>query len=299
MQIETRGKGIRGTIRRASLLPVRYGLGPDRILSRLLRMASMVGRWEAMPTIPVTAIVLERHPTLRGQLAEFDLAVHGYRHVSYADLSREEKAADLQAACQVFANRGLAPRGFRAPYLQADEATLDLVRGRKFLFDSSTSQFALPPEHPLTPLATRFVAARYGSNVITGTRPTPASIPVELPVAQPDDEILVDGLGLRNAGGLWRVYEAMMDRAAAAGSHLVIQVHPERFHICEPALELLLAKAADVGGWLTSLSKAAEWHLREGGQNGRWPRGHAFALSITGDLDAVAIGDFALRLWGG
>ncbi len=298
MLVETRGKGIRGTIRRASLLPVRYGISPDRILSRLLRMAAIVERWEAMPTIPTTAIVLERHPTLRRQLAAFDLAVHGYRHVSYAELSREEKAADLQAACQVFADQGLAPKGFRAPYLQLDDATLDLLRRNKFLFDSSKSQFALPDAHPLTRVARRFVTARYGSNFITGTRPAPASTLVELPVAQPDDEILVDGLGIRNPSGLWRAYEAMMERATAAGSHLVIQVHPERFHICEPALELLVTKAADAGGWLASLSNAAEWHLREGQQNGRWPRGHAFALSITGDLDAVSIGDFAFRLWG-
>ena len=90
----------------------------------------------------------------------------------------------------------------------------------------------------------------------------------------------------------------MMEMAFSTGSHLILQVHPERFHICEAALELLIEKAVDTGGWLTPLSEASDWIVRSPGSSRRWPDGHSFALSITGDLDAASIGDFASRIWG-
>ena len=290
-------KGFSGTVYRASLLPVRYGIGPDRIVSRLVRMIAMMARRDSRPTIPITASVLERHPEILRSLHDADLAVHGYRHISYADLPFDEKRSDLDAACTVFSNLGLIVRGFRAPYLRADRETLDLVRSRGFLFDSSSTQFALPAGHPITRAARLLIATRYG---IDSVAPTVAMHPtlVEMPVSLPDDEILVDGLGLRNTTGLWHAFEAMMEMAFSTGSHLILQVHPERFHICEAALELLIEKAVDTGGWLTPLSEASDWIVRSPGSSRRWPDGHSFALSITGDLDAASIGDFASRIWG-
>ena len=297
MTIEILRKGFGGTVYRASLLPVRYGISPDRIVSRLVRMIAMMARWDSRPTIPITASVLERHPEILRSLRDADLAVHGYRHISYEDLPFDEKRSDLDAACTVFSNLGLLLRGFRAPYLRADRETLDLVRSRGFLFDSSSTQFALPGGHPITRAVRLLIASRYGTDSVV---PSVAMHPtlVEMPVSLPDDEILVDGLGLRNTTGLWHAFEAMMEMAFSTGSHLILQVHPERFHICEAALELLIEKAVDTGGWLTPLSEASDWIVRSPGSSRRWPDGHSFALSITGDLDAASIGDFASRIWG-
>ena len=297
MKIEMLRKGFGGTVYRASLLPVRYGISPDRIVSRLVRMIAMMARWDSRPTIPITASVLERHPEILRSVRDADLAVHGYRHISYEDLPFDEKRSDLDAACTVFSNLGLLLRGFRAPYLRADRETLDLVRSRGFLFDSSTTQFALPRGHPITRAVRLLIATRYGTDSVV---PSVAMHPtlVEMPVSLPDDEILVDGLGLRNTTGLWHAFEAMMEIASSTGSHLILQVHPERFHICEAALELLIEKAVDTGGWLTPLSEASDWIVRSPGSSRRWPDGHSFALSITGDLDAASIGDFASRIWG-
>ena len=296
MMAETLRKGMSGTVHRASLLPVRYGIRPDRIVSRLSRMIAMMARWDTKPTIPITASILERHPGLLGRLRDADFAIHGYRHISYADLSLDEKRSDLDAACSVFSDLGVVVRGFRAPYLRADSDTIDLVRNRGFLFDSSSTQFALPTTHPATRAVRQLVAARYGGvPVVSALATSPAF--VEMPVSLPDDEILVDALGLHSTGSLWHVFEAMLEMASSTGSHLVLQVHPERFHICEAALELLIEKAADTGGWLASLSEAANWAVDSPEGSRRWPDGCAFALSLTGDLDAVSIGDFVSRIW--
>lgn len=297
MIVETLRKGLGGTVYRASLLPVRYGIGPDKIVSRLVRMISLMARWDTRPTIPITASIIERHPELLRRLREADLAVHGYRHVSYADISLNEKRSDLDAACTVFSNLGLVAGGFRAPYLRADRETLDLVRSRGFLFDSSCTQFALPAGHSITRAVKQLVSSRYGGDPIA---PSAVSLPtlIEMPVSLPDDEILVDGLGIHNTTGLWHAFEAMMEMACSTRSHLVVQVHPERFHICEAALELLIEKTVDASGWLVPLSEAADWAVRSPGGTRPWPDGHSFALSVTGDLDAVSIGDFASRIWG-
>jgi len=260
-------------------------------------MLAIMARCDSRPTIPITASVLERHPEILRSLRDADLAVHGYRHISYEDLPFDEKRSDLDAACTVFSNLGLLLRGFRAPYLRADRETLDLVRSRGFLFDSSSTQFALPAGHPITRAVRLLIATRYGTDSVV---PSVAMHPtlVEMPVSLPDDEILVDGLGLRNTTGLWHAFEAMMEIASSTGSHLILQVHPERFHICEAALELLIERAVDTGGWLTPLSEASDWIVGSPGSSRRWPDGHSFALSITGDLDAASIGDFASRIWG-
>ena len=296
MMAQTHGKGILGTVRRATLLPIRYGLSPERVVSRLQRMIATMDRWDSQPTIPVTASLLERHPEVVRRLSGADLAIHGYRHVSYTRLGAEEKRVDLESACRVFAGQGIPRIGFRAPYLQIDDETLELLRRQGFRYDSSRATLALPATNPLAGETQRLIAARYGGGVVTSSG-RELGTPVEIPVSLPDDEVLIDGLGIRSPSGLWRAYEAMMGVALSSGSHLVLQVHPERFHFVESALDLLLDSAVDSGAWVASLSSVAAWFVEHGAPT-RWPRSSSFALSVTGDLDAVSIRDFASRAWG-
>src|SRR6267143_2367396 len=117
------GKGFRGSARSASLLPRRYGLGPERLRSRLREMTAVLDRYEATPTLPVTANTLARHPGIAKELRSVDPAIHGYRHVAYSSLTEEQQARDLDAAVTVFRHHDLPARGFRAPYLAAGETT--------------------------------------------------------------------------------------------------------------------------------------------------------------------------------
>src|SRR5205809_6133837 len=113
------GKGFRGSARRASLLPRRYGLGPERLRSRLREMAAVLARWAATPTVPVTANTLDRHPGITEDLHGMDPAIHGYRHIAYSSLTEAEQASDLDAAVTAFRRHDLPAHGFRAPYLAA------------------------------------------------------------------------------------------------------------------------------------------------------------------------------------
>src|SRR2546426_12054010 len=107
-------KGLQGTLERAVQLPRRYGLRPDRLRSRLARMVTFLDRWDVTPTLPVTALLLDRHQELAATLRGVDLAIHGYRHVRYTELTPEERLADIDAATAAFTRCGLMTRGFRA-----------------------------------------------------------------------------------------------------------------------------------------------------------------------------------------
>jgi hypothetical protein len=136
--------------------------------------------------------------------------------------------------------------------------------------------------------------SRYGDVSTHPPQPLSEGGLVELPVALPDDEILVDGLGIESCATLGRILSAMFEMATRSGALLVLQIHPERFHLFSEAVENLLYLATDAGAWTASLSEIADWIGRTGGR--RWPDGHSLACAVSGDLDAVALTDFGHRM---
>ncbi len=279
------------------MLPIRYGLGGYLIKRRLELLAQCLNRWDLTPTIPTTAVVLERHPEVKKAMNSFDLAVHGFRHVAYDRLSPAEQTRDIDAALAVFRKMELPIRGFRAPYLRPNGSTRGILAERRFLFDSSGARFELPDSHPVTSSAIALTHTRYGSRAGHDKIELLGANLVEIPVSLPDDEILTDGLLISQPSALWSVYRAMLDNVRATGRLLVLQVHPERFHLLEGTVRQILVRAADDSAWMASLSEIAAWvHTTRGAA--RWPNGSPYAVAVTGDLDAVTMGDFAFRLIG-
>ena len=296
MQKQRFSKGLRETVRRVGFLSARYGLSPDRIGKRIERMIALMARWDTRPTIPVAGSVVDRHPSVISRLRGADLAIHGYHHRSYAGMTIEEQAADLDGAITAFARHGLVCAGFRAPYLATSSATFRLLRSRRFMYDSSIPEFYLGEGDPIFHRAKALTAKRYGPTLFRQAPTRQGSTLTELPVALPDDEILVDGLGLHAPSALGRILDAMVARARASEGHLILQVHPERFDIVSDALHSVLQKAADEGAWMPTLNDAAEWMMDARRGPGCWPRGGPYAVSVTGDLDALSLGDFAGRM---
>src|SRR5204863_7666809 len=85
MQVQRATKGLVETVRRAALLPIRYGLGSNRIGIRVERMVGLMDRWEARPTIPITASVLDRHAGVLPHPAGAALPILRSHHRSDAD----------------------------------------------------------------------------------------------------------------------------------------------------------------------------------------------------------------------
>jgi polysaccharide deacetylase len=298
MRIHGAGKGIRGSLRRLWILPVRYGLTPDRMRSRVRLMCDELGRAEIPPTIHVTASNIERHPEIVRDLRTADVGLHGNRHIRYTEMSPWEQAQDLDASLATFRSHDLEPHGFRAPYLQTNGDTIALLEARGLSYDSSVPVMTPLPNEAMAERIAAVSASRYGGQRRFQSYRHPGTHVAELPVAIPDDEILVDALRLTTAV-LSRIFLTMVRSAARTGTLLVLQVHPERFSICSEAVRAALLAATDMGGWKTSLSEAAAFVLGSPAERTGWLRGSPFAVAVTGDLDALALPDFSLRLMGG
>jgi hypothetical protein len=264
---------------------------------QLQLMVNIVTAGGCNPTIGVTAANLDRHPGISVELSGLDLMVHGYHHVGYSALTKEEQESDLDHALLTFTASGLHANGFRAPYLDADDVTRGILRARGLTYDSSTCYVALGRESAFRHAVLKLALDRYGNTEGVPQNPHVESDLVEVPVCLPDDELLIDGLGFRNPELIRRVFTSMLSSVASQNSALVLQVHPERFSLCKAAVKEVLLQATDLGAWRANLTEIAEWIRVHPGLPQRWPDGHSFALAVTGDLDAVSLSDFGRRLW--
>jgi hypothetical protein len=114
---------------------------------------------------------------------------------------------------------------------------------------------------------------------------------VEIPVAMPDDEILVDRLGIKSGTAIGDVWVRLLEIAYNRGDILTLQLHPERGAICREGLAILLRAARQKFPtvWIAQLRDVADWWRRrqrfqvkvDPAGPGRWQ------VSTTADPDAT------------
>ena len=294
----SRRKGSRLTMRRAALLPGRYGVSQRKILASLEGMVSVLKSHGVVGTFPVTAIVLNRHPKLVAALDGMEVAVHGLRHIDLRKVDGHRQEEMMKEAVRVLKSHSLQPLGFRAPYLAWNEAMQDAVARAGFLYDSSVPAGWKCGDEIDDNVTLKASLEIYGARFFGNHLPTVHGSIVVLPVAIPDDEILIDRLRISSSDVLGQAMLHMLRTAMEEGGHLVLQLHPERFAFFRGALDGLLGQARDEGAWVAPLKDVATWWLNRKGSGPRWPDGARCALTVSGDLDAVTLPDFLLRRLG-
>jgi len=253
----------------------RYGVGDQRMVMAIFHYLKMVAKYGAVPTFPITAQVVARHAdTIRkfqDRGAEF--AIHGYSHVDYTMLSRRGAGEQLSKAIEVFHKNGINYSGFRFPYLKRDPELFGLFSTLGFAWDSSdTVDFdsVQPDNFPeKTWQSYDFMRRDYGKKfMVTQTAlPKMKDDVLEIPVALPDDDLLVDRLLIDDVSFIAACWKRMLVRNYEKGEIFVLQLHPERFFICESALEVLLEVAfrAKSKIWLASLNEVNKWWRERNG----------------------------------
>jgi peptidoglycan/xylan/chitin deacetylase (PgdA/CDA1 family) len=249
------------------------------MVRRLAQYREITGELGAQPTWPATACVLDRHPDLLKRYAAdgVELAVHGLVHGDHALLDRARQRDSIGRALDVFERHDLRPTGFRGPYLRYNAATLDVLRELGFLWHSSQAiLFPLvsgtlePRRAAALEAALKLYSARDARRVAV----TPRLIGglVDIPVAVPDDEILLDRLGL-NAEGRTAEWLHILEVTHRKGELFTVQLHPERIPELGDALGALLAdaRARKPAIHITRLDDIARW----------WVRRSHFALHVT------------------
>jgi peptidoglycan/xylan/chitin deacetylase (PgdA/CDA1 family) len=231
-----------------------------------------------------------------------ELCVHGLFHNDLSRLSAEEQARQIEQAVEIFKKHRIAFRGFRSPYLKYNEATLQSVQEMGFEYDSNMPFYWAPPDLEGRLGRLQADGLRRGLRFYNPARyPEQRSLPrfvgdiVEIPVSLPDDEILLDRMGmpLEAIGTVW---QHMASMALERGDLLTLQLHPERVFLLEGSLRSVLTFAHSTGAfWIATLAEIARWWKEHRQSGGTWPEPYKAALAVTGDIDCLTLGDFIRR----
>jgi peptidoglycan/xylan/chitin deacetylase (PgdA/CDA1 family) len=212
--------------------------------------------------------VLDRNPAVAKRLVKkgVELPVHGLIHTDMALLTPAAQLSHIEQAAAIFEKHGMELRGFRSPYLRYNQATLDALEEMGFTYDSNIA-FYWEPAQSLSDLSPEEAdgLARGLRFYRPATRKTDRSLPrfvgrlVEIPVSLPDDEILLDRMGLK-AESIGNVWNEMGHMALERGELLTIQIHPERAEILEGSLRRVLDLSRREGCfWVATLAEIDSW----------------------------------------
>ncbi len=137
----SQSRGMSNSARRLGSISQRFGLSPARMRGALRELVDICSEFDARPTLAVTACLIERNPEFFRSLAarRVDLAVHGFVHTDHALLDEQAQYEHLARALEAFAPLGLAPRGFRHPYLRFNDDTWRAAARLGFTHSSNSS----------------------------------------------------------------------------------------------------------------------------------------------------------------
>lgn len=262
--VAAEGKGLLGVVRRAQTIGRRYGLTPARMGQTLAHFAGILGRFQCGATFPITTAALARSSGVveRYQDQQIEFAVHGLFHVDHRRLSLDAQLGHFARARQIFAERGVACHGFRSPYLRWSEQTIAAVARSGFLYDSSQGlAWTLGAERETA--AYRRVLGFYGARSADAFPALPSLRDglVRIPYCLPDDESLVDRLGLTSDVPMTRLWLAILAETHRLGELFTLGLHPERTMLCATALAetLRCARALRPAVWVARLDEIARW----------------------------------------
>jgi hypothetical protein len=270
--LSVRAKGLR-VFDRVFTVFSRFGLSPRKMEALLATYCDVLASAGASATLPVTATVLGRHRKVLQRLHErgIELAVHGLHHNDFAFLDEPTQRRQISAAMAIFREANIPFCGFRGPYLRSNEDTTRVLREEGFLYECSHTV--------MFPILDRTLARRrhriaYGRAIDlyeprdalrVPVRPRDLDGLIDIPVALPDDEILMDRLGY-NAAQIATVWLAILERTHEARELFTLQLHPERIVVAEEALRAVLARARvlEPKVWITRVDEIARWWKHRG-----------------------------------
>jgi peptidoglycan/xylan/chitin deacetylase (PgdA/CDA1 family) len=286
-----RTKGAINSAKRIAYMLNRYGLGSQKMKANILKYTAILKKYNIKGTFFITVESAILHKDFLANLKGIELAVHGYKHINYVTLHKDVKENHLQKINDIFKNPNFLTNGFRAPYLSQDNIMLDLLSNNGFLFDSSASKLWSVPSEIINKNKKAYDLALelYDPKDFELPYLTESGL-LEIPVSLPDDEILIDRLGIKDSETIGKIWLDILDKTHKNKSLFVLQLHPERINIAANALcsILVAAKKKSPPIWITNLGELAKWWVSKP-KNKRWPSNYQSALCITGDIDRMSL----------
>ena len=104
------------------------------------RLLNILQKHNIKATFFVTADALKKNSSFFKVLQKegHEIALHGYKHVRFDNLSTKDKKRHILEAKKIYGKiLNKKPKGFRAPQLAIDNATLEILESQGFQYDSS------------------------------------------------------------------------------------------------------------------------------------------------------------------
>lgn len=286
-------RGLENGIDRLNKIKKRFGITPEKQLKAIEHYLEILKPYGIRATFFITACILDRY-IIGIKRIGFDNAewgIHGFVHTDLSRMGFTEQKRQIEKAVQVFDKHKVPFKGFRPPYLRTNGDTVKAVRdtGRFTYLSSKTVLWdgIYGPELR----SFRWINNFYQPLPAASAFPYQAAPDlVEIPVSLPDDDSLMDRDNL-DRGAVQELWLKILRSTQQKNGVFILQLHPERiFELDEVLIKLIEeANSSNPPVYICSLAELAQVH------SDKRPRSRGI-FCITGDIDAMAIGDFALRL---
>lgn len=247
----------------------RFGFSPKKFQRLLDQYCSLTHELGCVPTFFLTAVTLKRHPKLIKRLSQrgVEFAIHGYIHTDYGMLSDREQKKHFSKAIETFNKYEIPFTGFRAPFLRTNDNTFEVINDLGFKYDSSiTMHWNVINNDEFTKEARREyqrVLDYYNTQQAQSFLVLPRIINdfVEIPVSMPDDEIIMERLGVTDEERMSSIWNDIVKKSYNSGEIFTIQLHPERISYYEKALTGIIDNLRQYNPpvWLVTLGEVTEW----------------------------------------
>lgn len=285
-------RGLKNGACRLKRIKNRFGITPKKFLNILNHYHDILKRHEVKATFFIPANILNRYIShiKKMDFENVEWGIHGFVHTDLSRLDLVQQQKQIEKAVEIFDKHHIAFKGFRPPYLRTNSFTVKaIVNTRRFRYLSShtvLNKEVFGPERKLFQWINDFYHPLSSFSYSFSENPPDF---IEIPVALPDDDVMMDRENL-DQEAIQRIWSQMLRSTWENNSVFVLQLHPERIFELDQALIQLIKEAKSFN---PPVKIVALEELAESKANDITTKG---VLCITGDIDAMTIGDFALRL---
>jgi len=264
-----RSKGFIGFFIRIGMLVRRFDLSGKKMKRAISEIQQIGKKYSYQPALIIPSVVLKRYKSFFKLFANngLEFSAHGYVHRDFKPLSLSEQVDQIGTAKEMFNGLGMPVYGFRSPYLSRNCFTTEAIQKNGFLWESNETliwkDYYVSQELKIHSLMRDAIHFLYNpldaqQNVVI---PRLLGEVVGIPVMLPDDEMLIDRLGVVDSDTIESIWAAILEKTKERGDIFVLQLHPERVEICKDAMKGLLDRASlpESGIWVTGMKGVAEW----------------------------------------
>ena len=254
-------KGLRHSVERVAQVVSRFSQGRKRFTQMISCLEKEFSNENIEITFCVSANLLERHRDLIEKLRALghSIAAHGYHHTKMTNYSKDEQLEILKRAHRVFDDLGVSVNGFRCPYLNFNQDTIEALQLSPYLWTShqlisrgngyEQKIGRLRSMYNIVPVAEALSLPKFTGEIL------------EIPITLPDDEILYERCRVRDIDQIHKAWLEVFEQTYQEGELFHLLFHPERFaYIKEAILKLIQqVKTMQPAVWTPSLDELTKW----------------------------------------